>query len=118
MVKISTFPNGVHSQRVEFWWAGEQHKGPNRKTREEVNADKARLETAPNEDLPGIIAAMKAEKKKAEQEAKAQKKAEEEKKETEHLLSKLHVRQHTGGSYRVIFYYDNRHYGPLRSRSG
>ena len=89
-------------------------------TLEEAKADEAKLDAAPKEDRAGIIAAMRDEKKKAEQEAKAQKKAEEEKKETEHLLSKIHVRQHTSGSYRVIFYYDNRHptYGPLRSRSG
>ena len=50
-------------------------------TLEEAKADEAKLEAAPKEDRAGIIAAMRDEKKKAEQEAKAQQKAEEEKKQ-------------------------------------
>ena len=102
MVNISFQPHGVHSRRVEFWWAGKKEKGPNRTTEQELEADKARLEAAPDEDKPGIITAMKAEKKKADQEAEAQQKAEEAKKETEQLPSKLHVRRHYEG-YRVVF---------------
>ena len=71
MVNISFQPHGVHSRRVEFWWAGKKEKGPNRTTEQELEADKARLEAAPDEDKPRIIAAMKAEKKKAAQEAAA-----------------------------------------------
>ena len=71
MVLISIYPHGVDSWRVEFWWAGKQHKGPNKPTEEEAELDKARLEAAPDEDKPGIITAMKAERKKAAQEAAA-----------------------------------------------
>ena len=70
MVQIRIDPNGTESKRVRFKLAGRQHKGPNR-TLEEAKADKARLEAAPDEDKPRIIAAMKAEKKKAAQEAAA-----------------------------------------------
>ena len=120
MPEIGVVPNGDQSWRVQFRWKGDVPKGPNRPTKEDAELDKARLEAAPDEDKPGIITAMKAEKKKINQEAEAQEKAEEAKKETEHLLSKIHVRQHTSGSYGVVFCHDDRHptYGPLRSRSG
>ena len=102
MPEIGVVPNGDQSWRVQFRWKGDVPKGPNRPTKEEAELDKARLEAAPDEDKPGIITAMKAEKKKAAQEAEAQQKAEEARKETKKLLSKLHVRPHFGG-YRVIF---------------
>ena len=51
MVKISFQPHGVHSRRVEFKWAGKKEKAPNRTTEQELEADKARLEAAPDEDI-------------------------------------------------------------------
>ena len=77
MVKIGVTKHGAQSWRVDFWFSGSSHQGPNRPTKEEAELDKARLEAAPDEDKPGIITAMKAEKKKAMQEAEAQQKAEE-----------------------------------------
>ena len=77
MPEISVVPNGDQSWRVQFRWKGDVPKGPNRPTKEEAELDKARLEAAPDEDKPGIITAMKAEKKKAMQEAEVQQKAEE-----------------------------------------
>ena len=117
MVKIGIDgTNGAQSQRV-FFWAGKTYRGPNRTTQQELDADKARLEAAPDEDKPGIIAAMHAEKKKAMQEAEAEQTAEEAEKETAHLLSKLHIRYHYGG-YRVIFEHPTHTTpGPNRSRT-
>ena len=64
MVKIGVTKHGAQSWRVDFWFSGSSHQGPNRPTKEEADLDKARLEAAPDEDKPGIIAAIKAEKKK------------------------------------------------------
>ena len=111
MVKIHIRQHGAESWRVEF---GKKEKGPNR-TLEEAKADEAKLEAAPKEDRAGIIAAMRDEKKKAEQEAKAQQKAEEEKKQKEQLLSKLHVRRHYGGYPMIFEHPPNTKYGPNRS---
>ena len=94
MPEIGVVPNGDQSWRVQFRWKGDVPKGPNRPTKEEAELDKARLEAAPDEDKPGTITAMKAEKKKINQEAEAQEKAEEAKKETEHLPLGLRVHQH------------------------
>ena len=102
MPQIGVVQNGVDSWRVQFWWKGDALTVPNRPTMEEAELDKARLEAAPDEDKPGIITAIEAEKKKAEQEAEAQQKAEEAKKETEQLPSKLYVRRHYAG-YRMVF---------------
>ena len=57
MPQIGVVQNGVDSWRVQFWWKGDVPKGPNRTTKEEAHADKARLEAAPDEDKPGIITA-------------------------------------------------------------
>ena len=115
MPEIKAVSHGARSWREQFRWKGDVPKGPNRPTKEEAELDKARLEAAPDEDKPGIIAAMKAEKKKADQEAEAQQKAEEARKETKQLLSKLHVRRNYGG-YRVIFEHPpHTKCGPTRS---
>ena len=102
MVKIGIDgTNGAQSQRV-FFWAGKTYRGPNRTTQQELDADKARLEAAPDEDKPRIVRAMHDEKKKAMQEADAQQNAEEAKKHQEGKMSKLHVRCRYGG-HRMIF---------------
>ena len=117
MVKIGVTKHGAQSWRVDFWFSGSSHQGPNRPTKEEAELDKARLEAAPDEDKPGIITGMKAEKKKAMQEAEAQQKAEEAKKQTEHLLSKPQIRYHYGG-YREIFKHPTHTTrGPNRSKA-
>ena len=53
MVKIGIDgTNGAQSQRV-FFWAGKTYRGPNRTTQQELDADKARLEAAPDDGPKG-----------------------------------------------------------------
>ena len=51
----------IYDRRVEFW-KGKQYKGPVRNTQQELDADKSRLEAAPDENKEGIVRAMHAEK--------------------------------------------------------
>ena len=104
MAKIRTHKNGVTSQRVR-WKSSE---GPNRHTQEELDADIARLEAAPDENKAGILKAMVEEKKRKYQDEKARQEDKEARAAKEHLLSKLHVRprldpQGRFQSYRLVF---------------
>ena len=86
MPQIGVVQNGVDSWRVQFWWKGDALTVPNRPTMEEAELDKARLEAAPDEDKPGIITAIEAEKKKQNKKQRRSRKQKKQRKKQNNFL--------------------------------